>query len=377
MNFKIIFLISATLSFSCNNLPEKSRHVHTGDTLINSYSSGFEIIKTEDIHIVKVYNPWQQAEDITFSYVLGSIKPKNLNENEIFIKTPVTKVICMSTTHIAYLDALGQLQSIKGVSGSAFINNLFVNEEIEKGNIPDVGYEQNLNFELILSLKPDLVFAYSVGAEVSGVVTKLKALGIPVVIVGEYLENEPLAKAEWLKFFSVFFNAYEKAGSIFDSIQSQYNTVKLLAQRAKGRPIVMSGLPWNGSWYVSGGQTYTGKLIEHANADYIWKNEQSRESIPVDYELVFQKSSQAEIWVNLGSTNSIEEVYQTDKRLAGFKAYKNKQLFNNNARSSKGGGNDYWESGILNPQIILKDLIYIFHPELLPNHQLVYYQKLE
>ncbi len=364
--------------FACNVHTVRQAEVPVQlDTLKNRYASGFRILKNKSTTIVEVYNPWQLAKNISIKYYLKNeiCTNKNQSQNNC-IKIPVNRVVCMSTSYIAFLDALNEINSIKGISGSGFINNSIIKNRITKNEIHDVGYEQSLNYELLINLKPDVVFAYGVGGEISEYLNKFKELGIQVVLVGEYLESNPLAKAEWLKFFAEFFNKQDIAKIKFDSVADQYNKLKSLANEIQFKPSVIVNLPWNGSWLVAGGKSYIAKLIEDAGGNYLWKNFNSSESVPIDLETVFHQALDADFWINIGSVNSKAEILSVDSRFGNLLPFKKNKLFNNNALQNNNGGNDFWESGAVNPHLILKDLIVILHPELLPDQKLYYYKKI-
>lgn len=266
---------------------------------------------------------------------------------------------------------------IVGVSGINFINDSITNKLINKNKIIDVGYEQNLNYELILSLKPDLIIAYSVESKNVNYITKLKELGLHVIFVAEYLEESPLAKAEWIKFFGAVFNEYQKSDSIFNTIDIEYNNIKKIAQNFKEKPTVLSGLPWKDSWFIAGGRSNLAYLFKDAGATYIWNTDTSTQSFSLNLENVLNNAINADFWLNSGSANSLNDIYLTDSRLNNFKAFKTKNVYNNNAKCNSFGGNDYWESGIINPQVVLKDIIKIIHPNSFPNYQTFYFKKLK
>jgi len=380
----LLYLLIFILFFACNNQDTKSLIIaNTQDSLFEkvhlTYAKGFEIAKRKDITIIKVKNPWQSADNIVYQYVLADssiVIPSELKQYTI-IRTPIKRVVCLSTTHLAFIDCISVNKTVVGVSGSDFVYNDYFRKQIDQKKIIDVGYDQNLNYELVLSLKPDLVIAYGVGGEISGYMNKLKDLGINVVINAEYLEENALAKAEWIKFIAAFYNQSEKADSLFNDIASQYNDLLKIVKQKKSTPIVMTGLPWKGSWYVPGGNSYLSHLISDAGGTYLFKDNDSRQSIPLTLENVFSKAQNADIWINSDQAKSINDILNIDERLAKLKILKSKEIYNNNARLNRFGGNDYWESGIVNPHIILKDMIKIFHPFLMKEHEFVYYKKIE
>jgi len=376
--FKKYFLLVFPLIISCNTNSEKNTKADNSfDTLKNIYAAGFRIIKYNKYLTIEEFNPWQKAQNIAVKYRLKRQNQIIQKSNVNYINTPVKKVVCMSTTYISFIDKLGELNTIKGISGINLVSNAIIQKGIKNKEIVDVGYEQNLNYEMLISMKPDVVFTYGIGSEVSGQVAKMQELGIPVVLVSEYLETNPLAKAEWIKFFAEFFDKEEKANYIFINLSEQYDELMNKVVKINYRPTVISGLPWNGTWFVSGGNSYLAKLINDAGGNYLWKSVQSHESIPMNLEFIFQKSLYADIWINLSSATSKNDIINIDGRFKNLKPFKDDKMYNNNARINLNGGNDYWESGSVNPHIILKDLVHIFHPEINPDYQPFYYKKLK
>ena len=366
----VLFFLISIFFISCHF---KKRVENSKLSLENKYAKGF-IISGNKEKKVDVFNPWQKAENIKISYVL---KRNNCDKKKNEICIPVKRVICLSTTHIALIDAFNQAQSIVGISGKEYVFNKYIRQEIKEGKIKDVGYIGNLNYEAILKLNPDVIFVYGVSADVLQSVNKLQHLGINVVITGEYLENDPLGKLEWIKFMASFYGLDQVSTKKFDSIVNNYNNLLALTKDIKYKPKVISGSPWRGAWYISGGKSYMAKLISDAGGNYIWNGLDTHESIPLSFENIYVNSLNSEFWINLGYSNKKSDVIGIDERFANFEAYKNGNMFNNNKIINTTGGNDYYESGITHPDIILTDLIQIFHPDMFPGRELFYYKKLE
>ncbi|MGF1584137.1 MAG: ABC transporter substrate-binding protein [Bacteroidales bacterium] len=343
-----------------------------------NHARGFETEDFESHRILRVFNPWQGAVNQKFEYILAGRTaelPDSFPEATV-IRTPVNSVICLSTTHIAMLDFIGETEKITAVSGSQYIYNESIRGKIENGELPDIGYDMNLDHELILELNPDIIFAYGVGAESRSYVERLQSLGMDVVLIGEYLEHSPLAQAEWVKFFAHFFERIDFATEKFAEVEDEYNLLSEMTRGLERRPLILTGLPWRESWFVPGGGSLLAELISDAGGEYLFGSNKGRENFPVDLEKVFSMSSRAEYWINTGTALSMRDIEKTDPRLAGLPPFRNNSVFNNNARTSDAGGNDFWESGIVNPHLVLKDLIKIIHPEILETHQLIYYHKL-
>lgn len=342
------------------------------------YARGFTLTYHKAYRQLSVFSPWQQAGDVRYDYYLVDRRqpiPDALAGKTV-IKTPVERIVCLSTTHLAFVDALGQADGIVGVSGKDYVYNPLLRQRIAQGDLPDVGFTGQLNYELIYSLKPDIVMAYAVGQEGAEFLHKLNESGIPVVMNAEYLENHPLGKAEWLKFVGAFYDKETEAAAIFDTIVARYHQLKVLTDSIEQRPTVISALPYQGNWWVAGGRSYAANLIADAGGQYLWANDSSHESSPLTIEAVYRQARDADIWINLDMAKSKGDILTVDARLADFEAFKNNELYNNDARQNALGYNDYMESGTLHPHLILKDLIKIFHPALLAKHQLYYYRKL-
>ena len=375
---KLLVYISILL-FSCTakttTTIEKPK---TAEKPIISYAKRLKIEKMDGYSQVSVLNPWQGAIDIAQKWYLipeGEIIPSFIDSSEV-IHVPIKKIICMSTTHLSMISALDEEVSVVGFSGTRFIYAKDLVQNVNKGEIREIGYEDNLNKELILKLDPDLVMVYGIGSESAGYIGKLKEMGVKVVYNADYLETDPLGKAEWIKLMGALFSRERMADSIFNAVENEYNKLKsYIKANAMEKPRVLLGLPFKDTWYISPGNSYISALIGDAGGEYLWQNMESSVSMPTGLENVFLKALEADYWLNTGSANSRDEILSIDTRLAWLPCFKSGNLFNNNKRTNADGGNDYWEGGCLNPQIILRDIASILHPGLLPEGELFYYKK--
>jgi len=275
------------------------------------------------------------------------------------------------------ISALDEGSSVVGFSGTRFIYAMDLIQNVNKGDIREIGYDDNLNKEMILKLDPDLVMVYGIGSESAGYIAKLKEMGVKVMFNADYLETDPLGKAEWIKLMGALYSREKMADSIFRTIENEYNDLKsFIISNVSERPSVMLGLPFKDTWYISPGNSYISALIADAGGEYLWQDTESSVSMPTGLENVYLKSISADYWLNSGSANSLEEIMSIDPRLARLRCFKSGNVFNNIKRINAGGGNDYWEGGCLKPQIILRDIATILHPGLLPSVELYYYKKL-
>jgi iron complex transport system substrate-binding protein len=379
MKIRIAGIILISLLISCNGSNEdkkKSKIVLKTTSL--SFADGFDIEYHKDYKLITIYNPWQGAQEVDYKYLLVNRKADVPDiKADLIIKTPIKRVICLSTTHIGFIDVLNETNSVMGVSGKDYVNNNNIRERIDNKEVVDVGFDNSLNYELIAGLNPDLVITYGVGSQVAGYNQKLNDLGIKTIICAEYLEDHPLGKLEWIKFLAAFYNKDNEANEYFNKIESEYKQLLSLTDTISKKPYVLFGLPWKDVWYVPGGKSYLAKLVDDAGGTYIWDDNESRESTPYDIESMFVLASKANVWLNTGSVNRKSDILKSDSRFEKFKPFDESVIFNNNNRTNIYGGNDYWESGLVEPHIVLKDMIKMFHPDLLKDHSLVYYKAIE
>jgi len=347
---------------------------------IIKYAGHLKIKHYKGFTTMEVINPWQKAENLSLKYFLvnkGDSIPPGLDKSRI-IFTPVESVILMSTTYISMITALGRQTVIKGISGTDYVYDEVIRKMIKEGLIHETGYEENLNRELILKINPELIIAYGIGSESAGYLKKFEDTGIRILYNADYLEENPLAKAEWIKMFGTLFCLSEKADSAFSAIEMNYmNITDSLKRAGPFKPKVLLGFPWQNVWYISPGNTYIANLIKDAGGEYIWGDLKSDHAVPMSLENVFIKAAEADFWLNTGNATDIEQIISIDTRLAGIKPVRSGKVYNNNKRSISGGGNDYWESGALYPDIILKDIASILHPGIFGDYELFYYRKLK
>ncbi|MCB9000037.1 MAG: ABC transporter substrate-binding protein [Bacteroidales bacterium] len=371
---RLVFIGIISLFAACSS-QETTKH-YSKTNLI--YARGFDIIDQGSFKEIFVSRPWQKAQNQQFRFLLSSDTyniPDSLR-TEIFIKTPVKKVVVFSSTHVGYIASLGESHSIAAVSGCDFVSDSILRASIQQKHCLDIGFAPNIDYETLLAIHPDVVFLYGLDPSVIGIMNRLKSAGIPSVLVSEFLEDLPLGKAEWIKFFSAFYNDDALADSIFKEVDRNYNQLKNSAKLWNKKPSILVGLPWKDSWYMSGGKSFTARFIEDAGGNYLWADTPETDFIPLDLESVFLKAMKADIWINSGSAASLREIVSQDQRFEYLPAFKEGNVFNNNLRMNATGGNDFWESGVVHPERILSDLIQIFHNTDSSDKNLYYYQRL-
>ncbi|MEM9976119.1 MAG: ABC transporter substrate-binding protein [Cyanobacteria bacterium P01_D01_bin.2] len=343
------------------------------------YATGFSVDYFNHYKVVTVTQPWKSAAE-AFEYVLvqcGTPVPTGFADAQV-IEVPIRTVATLSTTYLPHLELLEQMDALVGVDQFDFIYAPDVRQKIARGELSEFNSGRTLDMEKLLVTAPDLVMAYGTGDPDVDSYSRIMQAGLPVALVGEYVETSPLGRAEWLMFTALFFNQEAKAQQLFTGIVTEYSSLVELTATLTERPGVFTGFSYEGTWYMSGGKSYAAALLEDAGADYLWADNDSTVTIPLDFESVFDQAANADVWINVSQDwFSREDAIATDPRYGKFSALEQNNVFNNNARMNEFGGNDYWESGAVSPNLILADLVKIFHPELLPDHDLVYYQKLE
>ena len=379
-NFYSYLIFSITiLLFSCSTEKKNSSDDLSTktDSLNPTFAQNFTVQKQGDLTILSIGEAWRNAKE-KFQYVLypkGSKAPTGFN-NAIKIAVPVERTICTGTSQVAFLDFIGQTEKIVAIADGKYVYNAKIRSKIKSGALPELGNDQGLNYEKALSVNPELVFAFSFGRTQSH--KKFEELGIPVVMISEFMEDSPLGRAEWAVFISYFFGAELSAQKEFDKIAKKYLDLKVLSKdlTKEQQPKVLVGMAQEGSWFVPGGKSFTAKIIEDAGANYLWSDNSEKGGIPIDFEAVFFKAQDADKWINVVLAENKKQLLDADSRYSDFKAFKNSEIYSYTARISENGGYDFYESAIVRPDLVLADLIKIFHPKKLPDHELYYYKKI-
>ena len=371
-----IILFSALLLISCGaavSADEFCEAVYTP-----RYAGGFEILGAESRQstIIRTHNPWQGAEGVNTELFIargGESAPAGFTGQ--VLRGEPSRIICMSSTHIAMLDAVGAVERIVGVSAIDYITNDYITTNRHRTG--DVGYEGNIDYELVVALHPDLVLLYGLNGA-SSMESKLRELRIPFAYVGDYLEESPLGKAEWIIAVGEIAGLRAEAEAIYTEIPKRYNALKERVAAAGGKaPAVMLNTPYGDAWFMAPMTSYMAQLIADAGGDYLYKKNTSTRSLPIDMEEAALLVSQADIWLNVGNISTLAELQRSLPRFADARCVGTGNVWNCNRRTNAAGGNDYWESGIVRPDVILSDLVKIFHPELLPDRKLYYYRHIE
>jgi iron complex transport system substrate-binding protein len=352
------------------------------------HARGFEVARRNGVTYVTVHSPWPgAAAGIRYALIRRGDPPPSDVPPARVIEIPVRSVVTLSATYLAELEILGLSDRIVGHAGLPRVYSPVIRAAAEQGAVREVGDGgAGVNTERLLDLKPDLVLAYGLG-NAYDVHPKLEELGLKVVINADWLEATPLGRSEWIKFLALFFGKEQEAELAFTRIESRYLELTdlvrgalacgALACGAVDRPTVFLDAPFQDTWWTAGGASHMAGLLRDAGADYLWAENDEFSSLPLNFEAVYERAAEAKFWLNPGGFESLKGIVAADERFAAFRAFRKQQVYNCIARRTSRGGNDYWESGPANPQLVLADLIAILHPGLLPEHRLFYYRRLE
>ncbi len=340
------------------------------------YAKGFSISKLGSARLIEITYPYKGATS-GYKYLLvkkGTVPPKH-NDDVKVIFTPLERIVCTSTTHIPLLDYLNISEKLVGFPTTDYISSEKTRKLVDEGKVEELGAEKGMNIEKLAVLKPEAVMSYTMTADL-GQLKKVQELGIPVILNAEYLEEHPLGRAEWIKFMAMFFDKEKEADIVFSMIEKNYLETRKLAASVKKKPTVLSGVIYGDAWFMPGGQNYAAKLINDAGAAYLWSSDSTKGFLQLSFESVFEKAHAADLWIGVASFATLDEIKNADERYMKFNPYQIKQVYTYNARKGAKGGSEFLELGYLRPDIILKDLVKIAHPELLPDYQLYFHRRL-
>jgi iron complex transport system substrate-binding protein len=328
-------------------------------------------------------------DSLSGSVSLVSISPYDGMTDTLSVAAPFGRIIVLSTSYVGFLDALGCDSVIAGVSGLDYVSAPGVVARGKTGSVLDVGYDADPDYEKILSIDPDVLVAYTVSAAKPPFLVKLESLGIRVFIIHEQLENDPLARASYLRLFGAMTGTLDRADSLFAAIRTRYVSLRdALPEGLEPRKTLLN-IPFKDQWFIPGAESYLSKLIRDAGGEVLGAAEGSLNSSLISLEKAYSLSKQADAWLHVGWCRNESQLLgenplfgdmlsriQVNAREKGFDP--EAVVWNNNLLLNAKGGNDFWESGVVRPDRVLKDLMSILHPGVAQTgNDLYYYRKIE
>jgi len=294
--------------------------------------------------------------------------------NSIII--PVQNIIVTSTTHIPSLEMLEVTETLIGFPGLDYISSETVRAKIEKGQVKEVGQNERINTEIVVDLNPDILVSFAIN-ESNQTLENLKQAGIKVLLNGDWNEKSPLGKAEWIKFFGALYDKNLQAKEVFEKIKSDYENAKELASKATARPTVITGNIYEDVWYLPKGDSWSALFLADAHTEYFWKETSGTGSLALSFEEVFDTAQNADFWMGAGIYTSLEEMKKANPHYKEFKAFKEGNVYSFSTKKGATGGAIYYELAPNRPDLVLKDIIKITHPELLEDYELQFFERLK
>lgn len=382
--FLLIVFIAVLLVSSCGQRTRDKDAGASGEKDTSSakavikYAHGFRIDYYDHYKEVKILNRAGDRMD-TLDYLLvqegGAVPPGHPGAQ--VIRIPVKSLVVMSSMHIAQANFAGVADRITGLGNGQYVNSPVVREGMRTGKVKQVGMDANINSELVITMHPGVLLAMSNPDAAFGQYKTLTDAGVPVLPNAEWLETTPLGRAEWVKLIGALVNREDFVNKKFDSVEQAYRRLAAAGSGAAVKPSVIVAMPFKGTWYVPAGESYMAQFLRDAGASYHWSDSKGTGSLGLSFETVAPEALRADYWLNVGYVDSRADIVAKDPRYATFHAFKTDAIYNYNNRVNDLGANDYWESGAVNPQLILADLIHILHPGLLPDDSLVYYKQVK
>jgi iron complex transport system substrate-binding protein len=335
------------------------------------YAKRFSITNKDNGLAVTVTSPdgFRKQYILREKSTMSSVTPAEVN----IIGVPLQSVVCLASTHVALINSLQQTDKIIGLESRKSVYNAEIIKSVEAGKIHEIGNYDDLNLELLVNIHPDVVFQ-SVGGMPSSNASQLESLSLQTVSIPAHYETHPLGRLEWIKFFALFLDKQTYADSLFQQAEHSYKATMQLVQGTAHRPTVVAGYFSKGVWVAPGGKSYFAQLLQDAGADYIWKDDSTSGNLKLSYEELVSRGMTADYFIN------IQMVYKDRKQVLvdiseakSFKSVLTNKFYMNNATTNVNGKNNYWEQGFTEPQVILKDLVKILHPELIPDYTPVYF----
>jgi len=363
------------LFFQCKN--ETNSETKVSPQSIVHYAKGFSIENYIGYSIVTVKNPWPKVTK-TYTYILkekNGIVPDSLKHN-LIINIPIKNIVVTSTTHIPSLEMLDEVNTLIGFPHITYISSEKFRARIDAGKIKELGNNHDLNTEVLLDLQPDVIIGYGIDNK-NPTLDNLQKSGLKVMLNGDWNEENALGKAEWIKFFGALYGKQKQATALFTKIEKDFLKTIRIAKMAETMPTILAGDMFEDHWYLPKGSSWGSLLLKQANGNYLWKKTTGTGSLSLSFETVFEKAKSADVWITSGQFSSLNEMTNSNPHYAEFDAFKNKNVYSFSGKKGKTGGILYYELAPNRPDIVLKDIVKILHPELLIGYKPFFFKKLQ
>ncbi|WP_313807209.1 ABC transporter substrate-binding protein [Flavobacterium sp.] len=371
-------LVLTTCFFLLLSCKKKNSEVVASPKVENSiqHAKGLEIYQYEGYSIVKVTNPWPKSEG-GFTYILkkkNGVVPDSLKQFTT-ISVPVKSIIVTSTTHVPSLEMLGVENTLVGFPNTDFVSSEKTRALIDSGKVKNLGQNESINTEVAIDLAPEVLVGFSIDSN-NKTFNNLEKAGMKILYNGDWTEQTPLGKAEWIKFFGALYDRNEEAETLFQNIEKEYQNAVKLVEKTSKKPTALSGGMFEDIWNLPQGDSWVALFLKDANIDYLWKETKGTGSLALSFEQVFEKAQNADYWFAPGMFSTLKEMKEANPHYEQFNAFKTGSIYSVTVKKGAKGGIVYYEQAANRPDLVLKDLIKITNPELLPDYQLYFFQKL-
>lgn len=365
------FILCLIISGCQSKKDKKNDNLIIKQKLEIKYAKGFDIEYFNNIKKLIIKHPYPKANE-QLSYTFS----KTNDSTKSHIQTPLKRIVVTSTTHIPMLELLNEETSLVGFQNTKYVSSEKTRKLIDNGTVQELGKETAMNTELLFELQPDLVLGFAM-TKTNKTYNQIEENGIPVVINGDWLEETPLGRAEWIKVFGLLFDKEKEADSIFKSIEANYLAAKKLVSATKNSPSILSGAIMSKDiWNLPAGESFVAQYLTDANVNYLWKESKGKGSLSLSFESVFDKGQEADFWIAPGYFTTKDQMLKSNDHYKNFKAFKNNKIYTPSTKTGATGGVVYYELAPTRPDLVLKDIIKITHPELLPNYTLTFFEKM-
>ena len=370
----LYLLVLSIFISSCEKKPETTLE-KTSVPL--EFAQGFQLFQGENFWEIHVTQGYTGAEKTYRYLILEEGAQVEKTGFDAVVQLPISKVILTSTTQVPHLDMLGETDKLIGFPQTDLISSPATRARIDAGKVTDLGSGPSANPEMVIDLQPDWIMISTLGEDLRYLDLFAQA-NVPALINGEYVEQNPLGRAEWIKFTGILLGKYEEAVAEFEKIKIAYQEAEKLASQlpADNRPKVLSGVMYQDIWYAPGAESWGAQILQNAGGDYVFSDQTGSGSLQLNYEFVLDRAAEAEVWIGSADFSDIKTMGSNEPRYRNFQAWKTGQIYTYTAKKGATGGLEYFELGYVRPDLILKDLIKILHPALLPEYELYFYQKL-
>ena len=382
MKIRLLYISIAVVFLTLYNSCKKETSINSTNGLRKNsskirYAEGFDIQHFTNHKKLIIKKPYPDASK-NLVFILRSSPSKK--EDTLSLKTihvPVKNIVVTSTTHIPMLELLGVEKSLVGFQDTNYISSEKTRKRIDSGFVRELGNEAAMNTEVLFELQPDVVIGFAMNS-VNKTYNLIEKHGIPVIINGDWLEETPLGRAEWIKFFGVLFDKEKEADSIFRKIEHEYLAAISIAKKTRNKPSILSGaIMRNDIWSLPAGGSFVAQFLKDANVNYLWKESKGKGSLQLSFESVLDKAQNADYWIAPGYFSSKAQLIEKNPHYKNFAAFNRNKIYTTTTKKGVTGGVIYYELGPTRPDLILKDLIKITNPTLLPNYKLNFFEQMK